>query len=99
MKPKSETIWIEARAKALGCDLCGVVTAEKFPELAHNDEWLAEGYAGEMRYLHDPRRSNPQNAMPDIRSVIVCGLNYLTEPAGSTETAGDNEEPRGWLPN
>src|SRR5271163_4168603 len=76
--------WIAERAKAIGFDLCGVVPAQKFPELAHTEEWLARGYAGEMRYLADPRRSDPSEAMPGIKSVIVCALNYNTDHPRST---------------
>jgi len=32
----------------------------KFPELEQMPEWLARGYAGEMQYLADPRRSDPR---------------------------------------
>src|SRR5437660_7760903 len=70
----ADTLWIVDQAKTLGFDLCGVVRAEKFPELEQMPEWLARGYAGEMKYLADPRRSDPQKAMPGIRSVIVCLL-------------------------
>jgi epoxyqueuosine reductase len=98
VKPKAETVWIEGRAKAAGFDLCGVVGAEKFPELGHTDEWLAKGFAGEMKYLGDPRRSDPAAVMPKIRSVIVCGLNYNTEAPKSTEASYDEEEdPQGWI--
>ena len=98
VKPKAETVWIEARAKTAGFDLCGVVRAEKFPEFSHTDEWLAKGYAGEMKYLADPRRSDPSAVMPQIRSVIVCGLNYNTQAPRSTEAAyDDEEEPQGWI--
>lgn len=101
MKPRSETVWTEARAKAIGFDLCGVVRAQKFPELSHWEEWLARGYSGEMKYLADPRRANPNSAMPGISSVIVCGLNYNTEPPRSTEIKQDDPEdehaPRGWI--
>jgi epoxyqueuosine reductase len=79
--------WIAERAKAIGFDLCGVVRAQKFPELARTEEWLARGHAGEMRYLADPRRSDPQQAMPGIKSVIVCALNYNTAHPRSTHTA------------
>jgi epoxyqueuosine reductase len=83
----------------LGFDLCGVVRAEKFPELEHTPEWLARGYAGEMNYLADPRRADPQTVFPGIKSVIVCLLNYNTEHALSTDPAAfsGNGEPRGWI--
>src|SRR5437879_4223378 len=53
MMPLADTLWIVDRAKSLGFDLCGVVRAEKFPELNQMPEWLARGYAGEMKYLVD----------------------------------------------
>jgi epoxyqueuosine reductase len=105
-----DTAWIEERAKALGFDLYGVVRAAKFPELAQTEEWLARGYAGEMNYLSDARRSNPESVLPGIRSVIVCALNYNTErpkstdaadgsngPNGSNGPARYSDEPRGWI--
>jgi epoxyqueuosine reductase len=99
MRTASDTVWIEQRAKSLGFDLCGVVHAAKFPELAQTEEWLARGYAGEMNYLSDARRSNPESAMPGIRSVIACALNYNTEHPKSIDAAaeGKADEPRGWI--
>jgi epoxyqueuosine reductase len=98
----SNTAWIDERAKALGFSLCGVVRAAKFPELARTQEWLARGYAGEMKYLADGRRSNPESVMPGIRSVIVCALNYNTDrprsiEAGLGAVAAGNAAPRGWI--
>ena len=88
--------WVEERAKALGFDLCGVVRPGNFPELAKMKEWLVRGYAGEMKYLSDGRRGNPAGAMPGVRSVIVCALNYNTKEPRSTEMP-DGPEPRGWI--
>jgi epoxyqueuosine reductase len=99
LRTATETAWVEERAKAQGFDLCGVVRAAKFPELAQTEEWLARGYAGEMKYLSDARRSNPESVLPGIQSVIVCALNYNTEHAKSTDVAdeSDGNEPRGWI--
>src|SRR5580765_6343893 len=63
MNQISHTQWIVERAKSIGFDRCGVVRAEKFPELAQTSEWLALGYGGEMKYLADPRRTDRQNAL------------------------------------
>ena len=71
----STTNWIAERASELGFAMSGIVRAERFPELERNDEWLARGYAGEMKYLEDARRDDPQKAMPGARSVFVCALN------------------------
>ena len=99
MKPFADTVWIVDRAKELGFDLCGVVRAEKFPELSQMPEWLARGYAGEMKYLADARRSDPQTAMPGIRSVIVGLVNYNTDRPLSTHAvlSGLESGPRGWI--
>ena len=87
-------------SRALGFDLCGVAPAAEFPELAHVEEWLARGFAGEMRYLHDARRQTPSLAMQGARSVIVCALNYNTSLPFSTETPNEfssSSGPRGWI--
>jgi epoxyqueuosine reductase len=100
MKADAERDWIVKRAKALGFDLCGVVRAEKFPELNKFEEWLERGYAGEMKYLQDPRRTEPSQVMQGVRSVIVCALNYNTEYPYSTQIAAENDGngvPRGWV--
>src|SRR5712691_4757409 len=99
MMPLADTLWIVEQAKSLGFDLCGVVRAEKFPELERTPEWLARGYAGEMQYLADPRRGDPQTAMPGIRSAIVGLLNYNTEQPLSTDPALpiDDGRPSGWI--
>jgi len=95
----ADTLWIVDHAKSLGFDLCGVVRAEQFPELQRMPEWLARGYAGEMKYLADARRSDPQIAMPGIRSAIVGLLNYNTSQPLSTDPALpiDDSQPYGWI--
>jgi epoxyqueuosine reductase len=103
MRIRSDTVWVEERAKALGFDLCGVVCAAKFPELTRTEEWLRRGYAGEMKYLFDARRRDPQSAMPGIRSVIVCALQYNSDLPTSIDVAAGGraregpEGPRGWI--
>ena len=57
MNPSGRTAWIVQQAQSIGFDLCGVTTvlsdgdAAGWPELTRLPEWLARGYAGEMRYL------------------------------------------------
>jgi epoxyqueuosine reductase len=99
LRPISDTIWITERAKALGFDLCGVAAATRFPEMGLTEAWLAKGYAGEMKYLADPRRSDPQSVLHGVHSVIVCALNYDTPHPKSTElpTEPHTGDPRGWI--
>jgi len=83
--------------------MAGVARADNFPELFRQQEWLARGYAGEMKYLSDARRSDPQTALPGIRSVIVCALTYNTEHARTEQAWTDlgdatkASEPCGWI--
>jgi len=87
-------------ARALGFDICGVALAEEFAELAHLEEWLARGYAGEMRYLHDSRRHTPSRALQGARTVIVCALNYNSSHPYSTDApieVAPRNGPRGWI--
>src|SRR5450631_2939089 len=101
MLPASDTAWITEHAKRAGFAFCGVAPALNFPELAHTESWLAKGYAGEMKYLSDPRRSDPQKAFPEIRSVIICALNYNASQPRSIDAAADDDTgasaPRGWI--
>jgi epoxyqueuosine reductase len=107
MTPVEKTRWIGERARAAGFDLCGVApvaldhqasAAESFSELSNLPEWLARGYAGEMNYLHDPRRADPRLVLDGARSLIVVALNYNSRPhpAGQSDGA-DSESPRGWI--
>src|SRR5271170_454857 len=101
MTTDADRNWIVERGKALGFDLCGVVRAEKFPELAKWEEWLERGYAGEMKYLEDPRRTEPSQVLQGLRSAIVCSLNYNTAYPYSTKAAAEASReggtPRGWI--
>jgi len=97
MRPTQQTAFVVESARALGFDLCGVAPAEDFPELSRLPEWLNTGRAGEMHYLADPRRNSPAAAMPGVRSIIVCALNYNTDHPHSTEFAAHAESGRGWI--
>src|SRR6516225_4599767 len=83
-----ETRWICERSESLGLALCGVVPAGQFPELQHYREWLDRGYAGEMKYLADPRRFDPRVAVPEAHSLIVSAL--MPTPGPSTSAQPQN---------
>src|SRR5260370_21318548 len=80
----AETAWIVDRAKAEGFDLCGVVRAEKFPELAHTPEWLQSGYYREMKHLpHPPPGGSPSGLQGDCH-LLLCAVDYKTPQPLST---------------
>ncbi len=99
MDSESRTQWVCAQARELGFDLCGVAPAEAFEELAHIPAWLESGNAGEMRYLHDERRTDPRTVLAGARHLIAVALNYNSPHPYSTEQAAvrDNDSPRGWI--
>ncbi len=99
MASPADTAWIIEQARAGGFSLCGIARAESYPEHARLPEWLACGYAGEMRYLADPRRNDPARILPGAKSAIVCALNYNTPRPYSTEVPVDStdEAPCGWI--
>jgi epoxyqueuosine reductase len=80
---------LKAKALELGFDACGIAPPTGLPELEFFREWLARGYAGEMRYLEKSAdlRANACAAMASARSVIVTATLYNTDRPFSTECA------------
>jgi epoxyqueuosine reductase len=75
---------LKKRAGALGFSLCGVCPAVPPPGAARFDEWLAAGYAGQMRYLADRREAyhHPAHVLNGARSIVMLAMNYRSaEPA------------------
>jgi epoxyqueuosine reductase len=93
------TMVTKAAADA-GFDLAGIAPVEDSPELKYFPQWIAEGRAGEMKYLQarDERgglkRASLANVAPWARSVVVCAINYNTANPYSTQVAGKD---RGWI--
>lgn len=92
---------IKSAASSAGFDLCGIAPVSDFPELARFPEWIAEGHAGEMKYLesrHESgqlRRAAALNSIfPWARSVIVCAMNYNTGQPYSTQV---KDPGHGWI--
>jgi epoxyqueuosine reductase len=94
------TAAVKRSALAAGFDLAGVAPIHDFPELARFPQWIADGHAGEMRYLEARdeagglKRASLRSAVPWARSVVVCAINYNTSPPYSTQV---NDRERGWI--
>ena len=73
---------------------------EKVPELDHFEPWIGAGKHGDMDYLAARnesgalKRGSLEAAAPWARSVIVCALNYNSEPPYSTAS---RDPARGWI--
>jgi epoxyqueuosine reductase len=71
-----------AKAHELGFDLCRVTTPDAAPETAARlAAWLGVGYAGDMDYMDETRerRGAPRLLWPEVKSVVMLGLNYGPE--------------------
>lgn len=83
---------IVARAAELGFDSCRVARAEKPRNATEFRNWLDDGAAGTMDWLHrgEEKRCDPSLVLPGARSVIIVAMSYwqgeraeqTTAPAG-----------------
>lgn len=68
-------------ANECGFELAGIASAHPSADFERYREWVADGMAGEMRYLTDRRaevRGDVRNLLPSARSVICVGKLYNT---------------------
>ena len=81
---------IKDQARLLGFELAGIAPAGEADGFAHLEDWLAQGFAGEMEYM--PRlaeaRRHPDSILPTVRSVVMVGINY--KPAASSRQPAPN---------
>ncbi len=67
------------RAGALGFDTVRIVRPDAIPLAPERlSAWLEAGHHGSMEWMQDTaeRRSDPRALWPEVRSVILLGLNY-----------------------
>jgi epoxyqueuosine reductase len=87
-------------ARNAGFELVGVAPVEDAAELEYFPRWIADGHAGEMKYLEARdeqgrlKRASLAHAAPWARSVVVCALNYNTAQPYSTQVT---DASRGWI--
>jgi epoxyqueuosine reductase len=86
---------IKSEAQRLGFDLVGISPAKVAPREKSFADWLRQGFAGEMDYLHrsEELRRNPQQLMPWAVSVVSVAMNYFT-PDVRPQGCG---QPKGWI--
>jgi epoxyqueuosine reductase len=94
------TATVTQAARDAGFDLVGVAPVDDAPELEYFPGWIADGHAGEMKYLEARdeqgrlKRASLMHAAPWAHSVVVCAINYNTAQPYSTQVT---DEGRGWI--
>jgi epoxyqueuosine reductase len=99
------TATVAQAAREAGFEVSGIAPVQDSTELEYFPQWIAEGHAGEMKYLEGRdeqgrlKRSSLANVAPWAHSVVVCALNYNTAQPYSTQVPehSDNGESRGWI--
>jgi len=79
---------LKERALEIGFDLAGIAPMTPGRDLEFAHAWVERGYAGEMHYLSNPKRFDPREVLPSVKSVICVGLIYNTPAPYSTEVVG-----------
>jgi epoxyqueuosine reductase len=79
LNPSDLKAALDREARTLGFDCLGVTTPDMIADAGrHFHEFVASGAHGDMDWLaRDPeRRADPRALWPDVRSVIMLGVNY-----------------------
>ncbi len=91
---------VKRAAEDAGFDVAGIAPASDARELEYFPQWIAAGYAGEMKYLEarddqgELKRASLARVAPWARSVVVCAINYNTDQPYSTQV---HDPARGWI--
>ena len=80
---------IKGQAHTLGFELAGIAPAADADGFAHLQDWLAQGFAGEMDYMsrHGDARRHPDSILPNVKSVVMVGINYRAVPQESLRSS------------
>jgi epoxyqueuosine reductase len=89
--PASLASAVKAEAQRRGFALVGITSPDPPPHFTVYQNWLEAGRHGEMTYLGTDRarlrRKDPRQILPECRSILVVGMNYLPEDEGGTDRA------------
>jgi epoxyqueuosine reductase len=69
---------LKAKAHALGFELAGIAPASPADGFDRLQDWLDQGFAGEMGYMERQAeaRKHPASILPPVRSVVMVGISY-----------------------
>lgn len=80
-------------AAELGFADVGITTPDTGEHANHLQDWLAEGYQGEMDYManHGDKRYTPTSLVPGTKRVISVRMDYLPSPDSPKEALTNRE--------
>jgi epoxyqueuosine reductase len=86
---------LKEEARRLGFDLVGIATAVPADTFDQFESWLANGYAGDMEYMHrhGEARRHPDSILVDVRSVVMVAMNYNASDRESSRLAPRDQAP------
>ena len=94
MTSSTLTAALKRRAVEIGFELVGVAPAVRAGTWEKLHEWLARGFAGEMKYIErrELAYQHPEHVLPQVRSVVMLGLVYgsggtISDPGPSPRVA------------
>jgi len=91
MTPGALTAELKQEATRLGFELAGATPAVTPPTFEYFRRWLADGFAGRMRYLCDraDARRDPRRVLDGAQSILMLATNYRSvEPAEAQSGQG-----------
>ncbi|WP_333606643.1 tRNA epoxyqueuosine(34) reductase QueG [Arsukibacterium sp.] len=82
---------IKQWARELGFEQCGISGTDLSAEHPRLQQWLANGYHGDMQYMaeHGTMRANPAELLPGTLRVISVRMNYLPAQAAFATNLAD----------
>jgi epoxyqueuosine reductase len=86
---------LKQQAHAQGFELAGIAPATEADGFDRLREWLERGFAGTMDYVHrhGEARRHPKSILPEVRSVLMVGMNY--RPADANDHPAPTSPPTG----
>src|SRR5438874_13196708 len=89
---------LKQKARDLGFELAGIAPAGPADHFDKLRDWLDQGYAGEMLYMHRhaEARHHPTSILPNVQSVVMVGMNYYVpaRPETTKPSAGTGRVAR-----
>jgi epoxyqueuosine reductase len=91
---------LKDEARRVGFDLVGVCPATSLAGIDRLRQWIAAGYAGEMRYLPDrlPAYEHPDSILAGATSLIVLGQHYRTDEPSPVQPGQGRISRYAWGP-